>query len=52
MHREVIEQDKEEEEEPKEVSDEVEEQSHVTIVGTQTLCMGISTSTSNLYVLS
>ena len=33
MRREVIEQDKEEEDEPKEVSDEVEEQSHVTIVG-------------------
>jgi hypothetical protein len=35
MHREVIEQATKEEDEPEEVSDEVEDPSHVTIVNSQ-----------------
>jgi hypothetical protein len=40
MHREVIEQATEEEDEPEEVSDEVEDQSHVTIVSNQDIMHG------------
>jgi hypothetical protein len=52
MRREVITQATEEQDALEEVSDMVEEQTHVTTSTTKTLCMGIPTVANDLYVMS